>query len=167
MPQAPDRAATMSSRPISAGGSFRPTMPNQPAFDDDMAKVISEQMSVPLHQAQAPNPIDASAAPTSFNPNGMGFIPGMNGNSPMPVAPVPRNMSAEKGMAPMPRMQPMPGAAPMPFNSGNDMNAGMRQAEQPIIPPSPSEWDLWIRMRPLHLSILAAASHLVKIPSAL
>ncbi len=143
MAQAPERGATMSSRPISAGGSFRPTMPNQPAFDDDMAKVISEQMSAPAHQAQIPKPIDATAAPTSFNPNGMGFIPGVNGNSPMPAAPVPRSMGGEKGMAPMPGMRPMPAAPQMPFNSGNNMNTGMRPGEQPIIPPSP------VRMGPV------------------
>ena len=149
---APERSITISSRPISAGGSFRPTMPNQPAFDDDMAKVISEQMAASGSQFPGNKPVDPNAAPVSFNPNGMGFITGSSANPPIPGAPVPRvNMGMDKNMAPMPGMQPVmppsprniqgvdPNAAPITFNPGSSMTAGGMplMGQQPIMPPSP------------------------------
>ena len=77
---------SVSMRPISSGGTYRPTMPNQPAFDDDMAKIAS-QISAPVaptNPAASSSPagsggsmgmIDAAAAPMSFNPNSMGIRP--------------------------------------------------------------------------------------------
>ena len=74
---------SVSMRPISSGGTYRPTMPNQPAFDDDMAKIAS-QISAPVAPANAASPsapgnamgmIDPAAAPMSFNPNSMGIRP--------------------------------------------------------------------------------------------
>ena len=58
-------------RPISSAGNYRPTMPNQPSYDDDMAKMMAEQSN---HLPPAGG-LDAAAAPASFDPNSMGIRP--------------------------------------------------------------------------------------------
>ena len=127
---------SVSMRPISSHGTYRPTMPNQPVFDDEMAKVAAEQVA-----SSASNALSASAAPMSFNPNSMGIMPGSGGrNLVAPHAPDasaapinPPAMGAPRA-AQMPPMVPGmidPSVAPMGFNP-NSM--GMSPAGMPAAP---------------------------------
>ena len=127
---------SVSMRPISSHGTYRPTMPNQPVFDDEMAKVAAEQIA-----SSASNALSASAAPMSFNPNSMGIMPGSGGrNLVAPHAPDasaapinPPAMGAPRA-AQMPPMVPGmidPSVAPMGFNP-NSM--GMSPAGMPAAP---------------------------------
>lgn len=103
---------SVSMRPISSGGTYRPTMPNQPTFDEDMAKVAMEQMAAQVsEQPQSPvastmtNGLDPAAAPRLFNPSSMGLRP-----------PVPqRSTSTPPARAPMPAGVD-PAQAPSSFN---------------------------------------------------
>ena len=76
-------------RPITSQGTYRPTMPNQPIFDDEMAKIAAGQLAA-THSNGKPNlpnmpnipnhgGVLAADAPRSFNPNTMGM--GINGQS--------------------------------------------------------------------------------------
>ena len=127
---------SVSMRPISSHGTYRPTMPNQPVFDDEMAKVAAEQVA-----SSASNALSASVAPMSFNPNSMGIMPSSGGrNLVAPQAPdasaAPTNppaMGAPRA-AQMPPMVPGmidPSVAPMSFNP-NSM--GMSPAGMPAAP---------------------------------
>ena len=129
-------------RPISGGGTYRPTMPNQPAFDDDMAKLAANQI------ASATGLPDPNAAPPTFNPMSSGFAPG----AAMPAISAPQNKQpAQNGPAAMPSQMgmnglPDPNAAPPTFNpmssgfapqiNGSQMNPMMgHPSSQPKINP--------------------------------
>ena len=135
-------------RPISGGGTYRPTMPNQPAFDDDMAKLAASQVASPVMP-------DANAAPNTFNPMGSGFAPNMpgmsgGGRAPSLVQPPPAMGPQSGGMGPQaggmampPKPQlPDPNVAPNTFNpmsSGyvQQMNPAMGQPNSPRVSPAP------------------------------
>ncbi|MBQ9396161.1 MAG: FHA domain-containing protein, partial [Proteobacteria bacterium] len=106
---------SVSMRPISSGGTYRPTMPNQPAFDEDMAKVAMEQMAAQsAEQSASPiastmtNGLSPEAAPRTFTPGSMGLRPPVNQ----------RSMVAPPSRAPMPA-GPDSAEAPSTFNPGS------------------------------------------------
>ena len=107
-------------RPISGGGTYRPTMPNQPSFDDDMAKLAANQIA-------SASGADANAAPPSFNPMASGFAPNMpNMNMPQNNRPAPQ---PPVGVPNPPGMNMMPGAQNLPDpnmapNTFNPMSSG-------------------------------------------
>ena len=129
---------SVSMRPISSGGTYRPTMPNQPAFDDDMAKIASQISSpvsptnagsanVPSAQGGSPM-LDAAAAPMSFNPNSMGIRPAglqktlmgpsSQANAPQDIEATYEPTAIGGQPLPPPQNNSVLGMLPMPSSSG-------------------------------------------------
>lgn len=132
---------SVSMRPISSHGSYRPTMPNQPVFDDEMAKLAAEQMA-----SSTVGGISASAAPMGFNPNSMGFAPGggrnlvappiPDGGAPINPPPVGARPAVAPSVAPLGTCDPS--VAPVSFNPSS-MGVPVVPGSSPIPGTIPSD----------------------------
>jgi len=110
-------------RPISSPGNYRPTMPNQPSFDQDMEQMLQQRLNAQPGGASAPKVlapygagdgqqlgIDPSLAPRTFDPATMGYAPSAMGAGMGPEGPdsrqapsVPeRRVTSSASMAPVP-----------------------------------------------------------------
>ena len=71
-PSAGHDSRSISMRPITSQGNYRPTMPNQPAFDDDMAKLMGNQTASPQPPAAGmpPKPPRPGGGPSLVAPPG-------------------------------------------------------------------------------------------------
>lgn len=132
---------SVSMRPISSHGSYRPTMPNQPIFDDEMAKLAAEQIA-----SSTGGGISASAVPMGFNPNSMGIAPGggrnlvaprgLDGGSAPINPPVGARPTVEPSVAPSGTCDPS--VAPVTFNP-NSMGVSVVPGSFPLSNAIPSD----------------------------
>ncbi len=176
---APD-LRSVSMRPIS-GGTYRPTMPNQPAYDDDMARLAAEQAAaasaapnMPPKRPMTPPPgmpnspssgiLDPTLAPNGFNPNSMGIKPQMPQRSLVsPPSPTPSYHN-------LPTIQPPPGfmvdpaASPASVNP-NGLGLNPQMPSQNMMPPAYNDIDPSASQAPFASNQMNAAPSLNDAPS--
>ena len=124
-------------RPISSVGTYRPTMPNQPIFDDEMAKVAAEQL--------ASSGGSAISAPRGFNPESPGLSGGNRNIVGRPAAPgMPANPPAPRASSSQEQMPAAPPAgiidassAPRGFNPDSMGLGGGSMPGMPGMMPNP------------------------------
>ncbi|MCL2325241.1 MAG: FHA domain-containing protein [Proteobacteria bacterium] len=131
-------------RPISNPGNYRPTMPNQPSFDQDMELMLQQQQQrlnaqpgsapsqVPASQGMGEGQqmgMDPSLAPRTFDPSTMGYAPGMMGTG----------MGMDPHQAPERRVTSSASMAPAPsLGGGMDPSLAPRTFDPAAMAPAPS-----------------------------